>query len=114
MISETLLIGNGKEKRIIIVQTILYVKTDDYISTIHLINNQKFVCSKPLYEIEEHLPDYFFQISRSCIVNLNMISSIKRSIKKIILRDTTELTVSARRLHDLHKALANNNSAFTR
>lgn len=114
MISETLLIGNGKERRIIIVQTILYVKTEDYISTFHLINKQKFVCSKPLYEIEEHLPDYFFQISRSCIVNLNRISSIKRSIKKIILSDTTELTVSARRLHDFHKAVENKNNTFTR
>lgn len=112
--SRSLLIGNGKEQRIILVQTILYVKTDDYLSTFHLINNQKFVYSKPLYEIAEHLPDHFFQISRSCIVNLNMILSIKRSIRKIILIDTTELAVSARRMQSLHLTLANKNNTFTR
>lgn len=112
--SNTLLIGNDKEIRIINIQTILYVKVDDYLSTFHLPDNQKSVCAKPMFEIAECLPDHFFQISRSCVVNLNEISLVKRKMRMIILSNGTELTVSARRMQDLHIALARLNSTFTR
>lgn len=114
MVSECLLISNEKERRRIYLHAILYIKTDDYLSTFFLTNNEKFVCSKPLNELANYLPDHFFQISRAQIVNLNEISSVRRGSKLIRLNDSTELTVSFRRRKSFNIALTSNNITFTR
>jgi len=114
MTPKFLLICNEQERRRIIVSDILHINTDDYLSTFHLTNNQKFTCSKSLSEISAMLPDYFFQISRSCVVNMNEILSIKRGSRVIILSNSTELVVSQRRMKVLIEALANQNVALAR
>ncbi|MBA4408236.1 MAG: hypothetical protein C0397_02290 [Odoribacter sp.] len=114
MMPESLLICNEQEKRRIIISDILYISTNDYLSTFNLKNNKKFTCSKPLSEISEILPDWFFQISRSCTINLNEIISVKRCSRKIILGNSTELIVSMRRMKALNNTLASQNVALAR
>jgi DNA-binding LytR/AlgR family response regulator len=111
---ESLLINNEQEQRRIIVHTILFVMTEDYLSTFYLINKDIFICSKSLKEILNNLPDYFFQISRSCVVNLNEVVSIKRPYRKITLSNSRELTVSIRRIKAFHSTFASQTKTFTR
>ncbi|MDP3444665.1 MAG: LytTR family DNA-binding domain-containing protein [Ignavibacteria bacterium] len=113
MASEFLLIGNEIERRKINVNSILYVKIDDYLSTFFLTNNQKFICSKSLSEIMAYFPDHFFKINRAYIVNLDEVLSVQRNIRKIILTDATELKVSLRRMKSFNVALARQNMAVT-
>lgn len=112
MTSEFLLIGNEIERRRININSILYVKTEDYLSTFFLANSQKFICSKTLREIAYCLPDHFFQINKSCVVNLKEIVSVKRGTRKIILSNSSELIVSMRRMKALNDVLTNQSVAF--
>lgn len=114
MPTRALLIGNEVERRRVIVQSILYIEIDDYLSTFHLADNTKFTCSKSLCEIANSLPDHFFQINRKCIVNLNEIISVKRKSRKITLTNSEELTISTRRLNDFNETLASQSTTFAR
>jgi len=87
------------------VDNILYINTDDYLSTFFLKDNQKFNCTKPLSLIMNMLPDNFFQISRSCVVNLDEIESVKRGTRIIIMSNSSEHIVSMRRVSALNIAL---------
>lgn len=108
-----LLICNEQEKRRIVITSILYISTDDYLSTFYLKDCQKFTCSKPLSEIVSYLPDHFFKINRAYIVNLDEVLSVQRNSRKIILTDATELKVSLRRMKPFNVALASQNMAVT-
>lgn len=110
----SLLIGNEQERRRIIIDCILYIKTEDYLSTFHLSNDKNFTCSKPLSEIAASLPGYFLQINRSCVVNMNKIQSLVRGKRQIVLSDSTILDVSIRRFKALQDALARHNDTLTR
>jgi len=108
-----LFIGNEIERRRISFQSIIYIKTEDYLSTFYLLNNQKFCCSKPLCAIAKCLPDYFIQINKGCIVNLNEISSFKPSKYIIVIADAIELKISIRRMKALNNALNSQNVLIT-
>lgn len=114
MTSEYLLIGNEQERRRMPYNSILYITTEDYLSTFILDKQPKFICSKPLSEIKTFLPHYFFQINRSCIINLTEVESIKRNSKQLILSDKSEHTISIRRIKALRIALADQNTTITR
>ena len=109
-----LLICNEQEKRRIVITSILYIGTDDYLSTFYLKDSSKFTCAKPLSEIWATLPDYYFQISRSCLVNLNEIHSLRQRSRKIILSNSIELIISVRRIKNFNEALANRNTSLAR
>lgn len=101
-----LLICNELERIRISISSILFIETEDYLSTLYLKDNQKFTCSKPLSDFVGCLPDYFFQISRSVIVNLDEITSYKSSSRSILISGTTKLTISTRRIRDFKMAFA--------
>ena len=110
----TLLIRNEQEKRRIIISDIVYVITEDYLSTFILKCCYKFVLSKPFNKIFTVLPDCFFQISRSCLVNMNEVLLLKSRQRQVVVSNFTELTVSARRIKAFNDALAAQNHALTR
>lgn len=114
MPTRVLLIANNIEKRRIAIQSILYIQIDDYLSIFYLSNTEKFICTKPLSIVADHLPGHFFQINRKCIVNLNEIVSVKRNNRKIVLSNSAELQVSTRRLKAFNEALASQNLSFAR
>lgn len=104
-----LLICNEQQRIRISISNILYIKTEDYLSTIYMKDNKKFTCSKPLTNFVDCLPDQFFQISRSVIVNMDEIISYKSASRSIIITDTTKLTISTRRTRDFNIAFARQN-----
>ncbi len=114
MVAESLLICNEQEKRRININSILFISTEDYLSTFHLDSNQKFTCSKPLSKIATCLPDFFQQISRSCLVNLNQVQYLKRANRLVFLNDSTYLEVSVRRIKAFNNALAKQNITLAR
>ena len=61
---------------------ILFFETSDKRLSVHT-KDRIYYTDKKLYEIEETLPRSFMRISKSCIVNLNAISSIRREITGI-------------------------------
>ncbi len=113
MTSEFLIMSNEQEKRKIPTQDILYVIISDYLSTFKLKNNQSFTCSKSLSEIADILPDNFLQVNRSCVVNMNEVYAFRRQSRIIQLSDSSELTVSFRRIKIFYDTFANQDIAFT-
>lgn len=113
MRTQNLLICNEQGKTRVAISSILYIITEDYLSTFYLKGNLKHTCAKPLCIFLNCLPDHFLQISRGVIVNLDEIISVKSTSRKIILSDKTELTVSTRRIRTLHTALASQNMTVT-
>lgn len=113
MTKEYLLINNEQEKRIIHYNAILYVITEDYLSTFILINQDKFTCSRSLCKIKDLLPSNFIQINRGCIVNLNEVVSIKRNLL-LILTDKSEHRISFRRAKKFMHALTHQDLTPTR
>lgn len=105
MILKYIILSNEQEKRIIKFESIIYIIIDDYLSTFFMTNNQRFICSKSLYKIKISLPFYFFQINRSCIINLEKVVCIKRKTNHIVLIDGTEVRISFRKIRDFYAAL---------
>lgn len=58
---------------------ILFFETSDKRLSVHT-KDRIYYTDKKLYEIEETLPRSFMRVSKSCIANLNAISSIRREI----------------------------------
>lgn len=114
MINEVLYICNEQEKRRIYLDDILYITVEDYLSTFILTNHEKFVCSKSLSKLKCLLPPCFFQVNRSCIINLSKIVSIKRDNRRVLLSDKSEHDVSVRRIKELNRAFTNQDITLTR
>jgi len=114
MNTECLLIGNSSERRRISFDSIVYIKTEDYITTFSLLDLKSFICTKPLKEIKCYLPEYFFQVSRSCIINTEKIYQIKKRTRTVVLLEMIEIEVSYRRYKKLNLLLANRNVTLAR
>lgn len=89
-------IGSKFEK--IAFDDLIFIQIENYLLTFVLKGSGRINHVCPLKEIITRLPPNFFQISRSCIVNLNEISSINNRRKQIVLKDSTILRVSDRRM----------------
>lgn len=111
MMKKYILINNKGFETKILIQTIRFIKTSDVTSMVFDINNSIYTIKKPLSVISGYLPINFFQINRSCIVNLNEILTVKINDRKIILKNFNEFNVSARRIKALKDAL-NRNKIF--
>ncbi len=64
------------------IQDVLFFETADNKTAAHTKARMYYTDLK-LYELEEALPRCFIRISKSCIVNINRISSIKRELTGI-------------------------------
>lgn len=111
--SKTLTLRNESEYKCIDLTDLLYVSVNDYLSSFHSMNNQKFMCTKSLLEVESVLPDNFFRINRNCIVNLYNIDSIHPGNRTILLSNSVEFIVSHRRIKQLKITLTRCNRTIT-
>ena len=111
--SNTLTLRNESEYKCINLADLLYVCVCDYLSSFHSTNNQKFTCTKSLFEVVSVLPDNFFQINRNCIVNIYAIDSIHPRNRTIRLSNSVEFIVSCRRIKQLHITLTDHNPTIT-
>ena len=69
---------NGSEY-FLLPSEILFFETDSGKVTVHT-KDKMYYTSQRLNELDEILPRYFVRASKSCLVNINLISQITRSI----------------------------------
>ncbi len=85
MISETDLSSNkmeftkGETQYYLSLENILFFETDGGIIQAHTTDDM-FQTKLKLYELEEILPGYFMRISKSSILNTNMVYAINRNL----------------------------------
>ncbi len=87
-------------------QNILYIEAQNQYTKWHLRNEPSVLIRKPLVSLIEILPDCFFRVHRSYIVNLNMIRSLEKGRGGFIMVDTEKLPVSDRRKKELLNRLS--------
>ena len=61
---------------------ILFFESTDSKTAAHT-KDKMFYTTLKLYELEEKLPRYFMRVSKSCIINLNSVSSLRRELTGI-------------------------------
>jgi DNA-binding LytR/AlgR family response regulator len=98
-------IQNEKEMRIIYAKDLLAVKVEDYICTFYFEDEKPFHCTKSLKETISLLPDFFIQINRNCIININKVKFIDLKNKKIQMQSDKTFQVSVRKSQLLKKQL---------
>lgn len=99
----------GHEEIKILISTIYLIKINNSVSSLICTDKSTQEFQKPLSVIYGYLPEYFFQVNRSSVINLAHILTLNLNDRKIILRDLTELSISARRLTAFKDALRRNN-----
>lgn len=73
-------------------EQILFFETDGSKTAAHTVDRMYYTDLK-LYELQERLPKSFMRISKSCIININAVSSIHKEITGIceaFFRDTVK------------------------
>lgn len=73
--NERLCIINGNQTLFVDMNTILYIKGSGHNTDFHCIN-QTINSTKTLQELNQELPDNFYQIHRSYIINTKFLSSV--------------------------------------
>lgn len=100
--------NNGNEEVKIPMSSIFFVITSNVTSSLVCVDDTNYTFQKPLSVISSYLPENFFQVNRSCVINLNKVITLKINERRIILSDYKEFNISARRLTALKDALKRN------
>ena len=82
----------GNDLYFVKTEQILFFETDGSKTAAHTVDRMYYTDLK-LYELEERLSKSFMRISKSCIINVNAVSSIHKEITGIceaFLRDTVK------------------------
>jgi len=86
----------------ITVENILYCNAEGAYTSVHLINNKKFLISKNLGDIEEMLPaDIFQRIHHSTIVNIQHITNLIRADGGYLILDNGEKLMVSKAKKDM-------------
>ena len=86
----------------ITVENILYCNAEGAYTSVHLINNKKFLISKNLGDIEEMLPaDIFQRIHHSTIVNIQHITNLIRADGGYLILDNAEKLMVSKAKKDM-------------
>jgi DNA-binding LytR/AlgR family response regulator len=96
-------IQNEKEMRIVCVKDLLAVKVEDYLCAFYFEDEKPFLCTKSLKETIALLPDFFIQINRNCIININKIKFMDLKNKIIQMQSDIVFQVSVRNARLLKK-----------
>ncbi|NOT36388.1 MAG: response regulator transcription factor [Saprospiraceae bacterium] len=91
-------------------QQIVYIQADENMSHVHMSTGKVLHSTKHLghyVELFTGNPD-FFQISKSCLLNILHLSQYNHQDKSVKLKTNESLTVSHRFSRGLHKFLLNN------
>lgn len=93
-----IVISHQKGIKIVALNNILYLEAQGNCTNIHFKNGERFLDTKTLKTYEEILPDFFFRIHKSYIVNLTCINNYKTSDNpSVSLNKDIILPVSHRR-----------------
>ncbi|MBL4710214.1 MAG: response regulator transcription factor [Flavobacteriales bacterium] len=94
---EALLISDGHNYRFSAYVDIMFIQADEHYSNIHYNDNTSLLSSDSLSKLELDMPNYFFRIHRSLIVNLKRVVSFKSNTRTIVLSNGKELALAHRR-----------------
>lgn len=72
---ERLCITSGSQTLYLDINTLLYIQGDRHNTLLYCIDKQ-ITCSKTLQELKEELPDDFYQIHRSYLINTKYLTSL--------------------------------------
>lgn len=96
--SQKLKLHGLKETILVPVSDVLYVEADGRYSYVHLVGGSKYTVSRNIGEFEEELvPQRFFRIHKSLLVNLEKVVRLDHDHEKIELQEGITLPVSKRR-----------------
>ncbi len=96
-------------KSIVDVNEIMYLQGINNLTMVYLTKNRKVMVSKTLKHFEENLPNDFFRIHKSYLVNLKFASKITSTeLYFLELNDGTQLPISRRNYKPLNDVLKNN------
>ena len=72
----------GEKLHFVKISSLLFFETDGSKTAAHTVDRMYYTDLK-LYELEERLPNSFMRISKSCIINVNAVSSRHKEITGI-------------------------------
>jgi DNA-binding LytR/AlgR family response regulator len=102
---EKIFVKNENEIRFIYLENLTAIRVENYLCTFFIENEARFSCTQSLKETATLLPDFFIQINRNCIVNVNKIKSIYLKDRKVLMQDNIEHPVSVHHIKTLKKYL---------
>jgi DNA-binding LytR/AlgR family response regulator len=111
--TKILTLRNEHEFKCIDLSKLLFICADNYLCNFYLENEQKFTCTKSLTEIESVLPDHFFRINRSCIINIYSVDTINLRDRTLLLSNSAKFIVSHRKIRQFHITLTSFNNTPT-
>ena len=88
--SKVLNIKIGNKRKIISVETILFLEADDYCVNVHTIDNPAYSMRISLKSLEEKLEHHFLRVHRKSIVNMKMVKEFKLNTKPYLLLNNNE------------------------
>lgn len=109
--TQTLVVKTRKGLTKISMEKILYVKCENFYCVLVLEDGRQLDYSCSFMQIEEKLQHLkFSKISRSCLVNLDYVSMVKRYNSRkwsVLMANQAELPIAYRRLVEFKKAYLN-------
>jgi Response regulator of the LytR/AlgR family len=99
---------SAKETRFVETDKIIRCESNNNYTTFFLVNNEKIIVSKPIYEYEELLKHYdFIRCHQSHLVNKKFIKSfVKEDVGYLVLDDKTHIPVSKQKKELVKKTLS--------
>jgi len=90
-----------QQLKVINPQNVIYVEAQNQYTKWHLQNESYVLIRKPLFTFLDVLPDYFYQIHRSYIINLNLVTACDRGRSGFVELNSTKLPIADRRKKEL-------------
>jgi len=75
-------------------ETVTCFAVNDYLLTVFFLDGSSHSCCSSLKKVEGELPETFFKIGRSCLVNIPLIQSLQPKEKCVIMQNGHRLQVS--------------------
>lgn len=107
---EVVQIRLAKDKGFLSAEEILYLKASGSYTEIYTLSGKCEICTRGLWLLERELPDSFFRIHRSTVVNTNFVKSVsERGLVCEVTTDnlSSQLIVSKANIEILEEMIAN-------
>ena len=102
----------GNNHKIIPVDTINWIESDDYCVKVHTANGAAYSMRSSLKALEKKLTSHFLRVHRKAIVNMDMAKSLNNSSSpRLILKDDSSIVISKsnlKKVKDYLQEKANN------
>lgn len=101
-------IRTSNEQGYLLAHDILYLKASGSYTEIYHNGSKKEVCTRGLWLLERELPDRFFRIHRSIVVNTSFVVGVDSESQQCVVKDgdcTHELTISKANIAALEECL---------